>query len=351
MTDVLDEADLEALISALSFGPAEEETTGRGLLFSSHRRDLEDVEIRDYDFKRPERLSRDRMRALRTLHETFARTFASSLSGLLRTIVEVRVVGADQLSYAEFVASLPSPTSFNLIDSPPLKGQVCLEISPPIVYPIIDRLLGGRGDEVFVRQRPMTLIETRLIGKIVGRATAALAEAWEPLRKIDFSPGPMGSDPRALHVVPPNEMVVVVGFEIRLGNRAGTMNLCFPFTVIEPVRENLAVGSSSRSGRHPGGPEWGRLIGRRLAEAPLELTSILAETSVTVAELRDLEVGDLILTEKPADAPVTLLVGDVPKYLAALGRHRGNRAVRILRPIHGTDGPQGSARRALPRPC
>ena len=332
MSDVLDQADIDALMSAVSTGEVEETAT-HGQIFSFGRKDLENVEIRPYDFKRPERISKDQMRALRTLHESFARNLSASLSGFLRTIVEVRVANPDQLTYDEFISSLPNPTSFNLVDAPPLDGQLCLEVSPLIIYPIIDRLLGGSNEDVFIPQRPLTLIEIRLIQKILDRAMAALSEAWESVRKIDFKLGEMESNPHIVQIVPPNEVVVVIGFELKLGDRAGTMSLCIPFTVIEPLMDDIAAQSWFSTGRHRGGEPWSRMISERLADAPLEITTLLAETTITVEDLQRLEVGDLIVTEKPASAPVTVYVGAVPKFVGGLGQLRGNRAIKILRPL------------------
>jgi flagellar motor switch protein FliM len=336
MADVLDQAGIDALMSAVSTGQVRE--PGRGAqIFSAQRKDLENIEIRDYDFKRPERIAKDQMRTLRTLHETFARGFGAAMSGFLRTIVEVRVASADQLAYGEFIASLPNPTAFSLIEAPPLEGQFCLEISPLIIYPVIDRLLGGSSEDVFIPQRPMTLIETRLIQRILARGMAALGEAWASVRKIDFRLGQMESNPHIVQIVPPNEVVVVIGFEIKLGTRGGTMSLCIPFTVIEPLMPELTQQSWFQPGRGRESAQWSRLIGRRLADAPLELTAILAESTITVRELRSLEVGDLIMTEKAATDPVLVLVGRIPKFLGGLGQHRGNRAVRVLRAIQQSD--------------
>ncbi len=340
MGDVLDQSDIDALMNAVTSGDVDAEAPA-GQIFSSHRVDLENVEIREYDFKRPERISKDQMRALRTLHETFARNFGASMSGFLRTIVEVRVASAEQLTYSEFIASLPNPTSFNLIEAEPLEGQLCLEISPLIIYPVIDRLLGGSNEEVFIPQRPLTLIETRLIQKILARGMTSLVEAWESVKQIQFRLGTMESNPHIVQIVPPNEVVVVVGFEIKLGNRAGTMSLCIPFTVIEPLMEDLAEQSWFAAGRHKDQEQWSRRIGRTIAEAPLEMTAMLAETTITVSELENLEIGDLIVTEKLATSPVAICVESVPKYLGAIGQHRGNRAVRILRPVEESDHVRG----------
>ena len=338
MRDVLDQSDIDALMSAVSSGEVARPTS-QGQIFSRHRSDLENVEIKEYDFKRPERISKDQMRALHMLHEAFARNFAAFLSGFLRTIVEVRVASADQLTYAEFMAGLPNPTSFNLINikGSDVQGQLCLEMSPLIIYPIIDRLLGGSNHEVFIPQRPLTLIETRLVQRILSRAMTNLTEAWESVRKIEFKLGQMESNPHIVQIVPPNEVVVVIGFELKLGARAGTMSLCIPFTVIEPLMDEISAHSWFQAGRHRSDQQWSRMVAERIADAQVEVIAILAETSMTVSDLHNLEVGDIIMTGKPASSPVTLYIESVPKFFAEIGRHKNNRALRIKRPIAAGD--------------
>jgi flagellar motor switch protein FliM len=129
------------------------------------------VDVQVYDFKRPERVSKDQMRRLEALHEGFGRNFGAALSGYLRTIIEVSVAHIEQLTYSEFIHSLPNPTCFNLLKAEQLEGQLCLEISPLIIYPIIDRLLGGSNADLFIPQRPLTQIEQRLVQRITDRAT------------------------------------------------------------------------------------------------------------------------------------------------------------------------------------
>lgn len=337
MTEVLGQSDIDALLNAMSEGEIEEEQS-QAQIFSRFRKDLENVEIKDYDFKRPERISKDQMRSLQTLHETFARNFGAALSGFLRTIVEVRVVNAEQMTYFEFVGSLPNPTSFNLIEADSLDGQMCLEISPLIIYPIIDRLLGGANQELFIPQRPMTLIETRLIRAVLDRAMGALKEAWEGIRTIEFEITEMESNPQIMQIVPPNEVVVVLGFEIKMTNRAGTMSLCIPFNVIEPLIEALSAQNWFVSGRmRRSGEQWRGRLTRRLSDAKLEVSAVLAETTMTLSDLRGLEVGDLIVTEKPASDPAVMMAEGQPKFLADLGQHKGRRAMKIRRRLRPED--------------
>jgi len=330
MADVLDQDDIDALLHAVADGQVDE-SPSQVHIFSRSRRDA--GEIRDYDFRRPERISKDQMRALHTLHEHFARNFGASLSGYMRNIVEVRVAHAEQMTYSEFIAGLPNPTSFNLLSSDELEGQLCLEVSPLIIYPIIDRIMGGSNQDLFIPQRPMTLIEQRVMRTILERGMGPLADAWEGVRKMTFHLGEMESNPQIVQIVPPNEVVVVIVFEIKLTNRAGTMSLCIPFNVIEPFMEDLSAQNWFLAGRSSHDGVWSDRIAERLQGAKLEVTGVLAETTTTFAELRALEVGDLIMTSRSSSRPVVVYVEGRPKFFASIGEHRGQQALVIRRPI------------------
>lgn len=336
MADVLDQSEIDALLAAVDSGDVQEEESNVQI-FSRTRRDLEHVEVRPYDFKRPERVSKDQMRALQTLHESFARNFGAALSGFLRTIVEVKVANCEQMTYAEFISSLPNPTSFNLIEAKPLEGQMCLEISPLIIYPIIDRLLGGTNAELFIPQRPMTMIETRLIGKVTSRGLVAMGEAWAGIKPLEFQIVATESNPQLVQIVPPNEVVVVIGFELKMANRAGTMNLCIPYNVIEPIMEELASQSWFNTARLVKSTEMHGRIARTLSQAPVSVTGLLAETTITMRDLMGLSVGDVVVTERPASGPVVVSVGDQKRFLAHIGQFKGQRALRVIRPIQATD--------------
>jgi flagellar motor switch protein FliM len=336
MADVLDQSAVDALLAAAATGETEDQPQ-EAQIFSRFNRDPESVEIRQYDFKRPERVSKDQMRALQTLHEGFARNFGASLSGFLRTIVEVKVASCEQMTYSEFTSGLPNPTSFNLVSAEGLEGQMCLEISPLIIYPIIDRLLGGNTQDLFIPQRPMTLIESRLISNVTSRGLSALSEAWANVRQLQFTVAATESNPQLVQIVPPNEVVVVIGFELKLTTRAGTMNLCIPYNVIEPVMEQLSSQSWFSSSKHQRSKEVETRITQTLSTAPLRVMGMLAETTITVKDLLHLSVGDLIVTEKAASKPAVVLVEGERKYIAHLGQYRGKRALKIIRPMTAED--------------
>ncbi|MFG0326972.1 MAG: flagellar motor switch protein FliM [Phycisphaerales bacterium JB037] len=342
MGDVLDQSEIDRLLSAVDAGMVEE-APSHERIFSRHARDPESLDVRSYDFKRPERVSKDQMRALQTLHEGFARNFGASLSGFLRTIVEVKIAVCEQMTYSEFISGLPNPTSFNLIESSSLEGQMCLEMSPLIIYPIIDRLLGGSSHDLFIPQRPMTIIEGRLIGNVMKRGLAVLAEAWEGVRKMTFHVAATESNPQLVQIVPPNEVVVVIGFEIKLSNRAGTMNLCIPYKVIEPVVEKLSAQNWFSASRLTSSQTLRDSIAGRLGRAPVQVTGVLGETTITMRDLIDLSVGDVIIMDKPATEPVLVGVEGEPKFRALMGQHRGKRALRILSAVRDSERPFADA--------
>lgn len=329
---MLDQNEVDALLAAVDSGEIEEEQSST-MVFSRHRRDPQNAEIKPYDFKRPERVSKDQMMALETLHEAFARNFGASLSGFMRTIVEVRVATCEQMTYGEFIGALPNPTSFNLIQADKLDGQMCLEISPLIIYPIIDRLLGGTNQDLFIPQRPMTPIEQRLISNVISRGLTALKEAWDSVTPLNFSVIAQESNPQLVQIVPPNEVVMVIGLEVRMGSRAGTMNLCIPYNVIEPVMEQISSQSWFAVSRNESAKLSEARISKNLDQAGVGVSAVLAETTITFRDLAEMQPGDLIVTTQASNLPATILVEGEAKYLAEVGQHRGNRAVRITRPL------------------
>ena len=326
MADVLDQSEVDALLAAVESGDVETGVGDVGPRASTVTKD-----VRSYDFKRPERVSKEQMRALESIHDSFARNFGAALSGFLRTIVEVRVATTEQLTYNEFIYSLPNPTNFNLLTAEPLEGQICLEISPLIIYPIIDRLLGGSQSELFIPQRPLTMIEQRLVGLITTRALTALTDAWCDLVEVQFKITEVESNPHLVQIVAPNEIVIVLGFEIKMAGRAGTMSLCVPFNVIEPVMDKLVTQGWLAYQRRATAEDKAEVIARGLGATYVDVAGFLAETTITVRELLTLQPGDIIQTTKPLDGQIILQVRGESKFAGVLGRHKENIAVKIVR--------------------
>jgi flagellar motor switch protein FliM len=285
--------------------------------------------IAPYDFKRPERVGKEQMRALQTLHEGFGRNFGAALSALLRSIVEVKLTSVDQLTYSEFVFSLENPTCFNLLRAAPLEGNLILDINPSILYPIIDRLLGGGRETGPVARRPLTEIELRLVARITALFLQELRRAWENVLSLDLAVERVESNPQLVQIVPPNEVVVLISFELMLGELRGMMNLCIPFNSIERIGGKLSSNSWVTYGRRQASPASIEQVSRNLAGAVVDVVVNLAESRITTGDLVSLRVGDIITTEKDIHAPLDVLIEGQEKFRALPGAFKGRKAVQI----------------------
>jgi flagellar motor switch protein FliM len=332
LSDVLSQAEVETLLSAM-----ETSAPVRSPIFrdaSDHPPAFRTREkVTPYDFKRPERVGKEQMRALQTLHEGFGRNFGAALSGLLRSIVEVKLTSVDQLTYSEFVFSLENPTCFNLLRADPLEGNLILDINPSILYPIIDRLLGGGKDSGPLARRPLTEIELRLVSRITSLFLDEMRRAWANVVDLNLSVERVESNPQLVQIVPPNEVVVLISFELTLQEVRGMVNLCIPFNSIERIGNKLSANNWLAYSRRGATPESIQHIGRGLKGALVEVVVELAESKLSTGDLLGLRVGGIITTEKDSREALAVLVQGVPKFRAKAGAFKGRKAIQIEQAI------------------
>ncbi len=171
----------------------------------------------------------------------------------------------------------------------------------------------------------------RLIRRIIDLALSSLRESWSNIQELEFKLDDTESNPQLVQIVPPNEVVVVVGFELKIGGRAGTMALCVPFNVIEPLAPKLSNQSWLNYRKRATQGDSTALVGRRVAKATLGLRAFLAYTKICVSELADLSPGDILTTDRPANAEIIVQVEGINKFAARLGQHKGKKALKICR--------------------
>jgi flagellar motor switch protein FliM len=326
--DVLSQAEVESLLSAMEQTAPKLEAPKRAPAANAVvPRNRE--KITPYDFKRPERVGKEQMRALQSMHEGFGRNFAARLSSILRSIVEVKLTSVDQLTYSEFVFSLENPTCFNVLSAEPLDGNLVLDINPSILFPLIDRMLGGGKESASPTRRPMTEIELRLVGRITNEFLEELKPAWENVLAINFKVERVESNPQLVQIVPPNDVVVLISFELMLGELRGMMNLCIPFNCLERISSKLSANNWASSSRKGTTPESIERVTKNLKGAPLEVVVHLADTTISMKDLIGLRVGDVITTEKDVRTPLTVDVEGVSKFQAKPGALKGRKAICI----------------------
>jgi flagellar motor switch protein FliM len=331
--DVLSQAEVEGLLSAMSVAgeeaapPSPASAPAEPSPGAAVRRPREKVV--PYDFKRPERVGKEQIRALQTLHEGFGRNFAAGLSAMLRSMIEVKLAGVDQLTFSEFIFSLENPTCLNLLTADPLEGNLILEINPSILYPIIDRLLGGGREGGPLARRPLTEIELKLVSRINDLFLRELGEAWKNVLELKPKVDRVESNPQLVQIVPPNEVVVLISFDVALGELRGMVNLCIPYNAIERISGKLSANSWVAYGRREATPDTIQRISRNLQSAMVELRVRLARTRIATKDLIGLHVGDVITTEKDVRSPLLVTVEGVPKFRASPGAFKARKAVRI----------------------
>lgn len=343
--ETLSQSEVESLLTSMDTRTAKG-TSSEGTLAAGRGQRTRE-RVLPYDFKRPERVGKEQMRALQSLHEGFGRNFGAELSALLRCIIDVKLMSVDQLTYSEFIFSLENPTCFNLLRAEPLEGNLILDINPTILYPIIDRLLGGGREGGAMARRPLTEIELRLASRITQLFLAELKHAWENVLTLNLSVERVESNPQLVQIVPPNEVVVLVSFELTLGEVRGMLNLCIPFNSIERISGKLSSNRWAVLGKSAGTPDSVAQIGRRMDKALVDVVVTLAQTHITTGDLIGLRVGDIITTDKDVHMPLDVAVQGVSKFHASAGAMKGKKAVQIeapLPPAHSAVAKESSAK-------
>lgn len=265
-----------------------------------------------YDFRRPDRIAKDQLRAIHLLHENFARSLASSLSAFLRAYVAVNLVSVEQLAFMEFTQVLPSPTSMIALGMKPYDGNAVLELNPTLVFPILEMLLGGTGQSNAKVDREITEIEQTILDGLIRIILNDLRSAWNGVASIDFSIENHETEPALLQILAPNEAVVAIGIEIRIGEIAGIMNLGIPSITVKMLRQKFDQQWTIRRSRDSE-EERARML-HLVDPAQVNLEAFLEGPTLSVEELLELKEGDLLAFDYPLERPLNFLVNGKLRY-------------------------------------
>ena len=324
MTEVLSQDEIDQLLTAISSGDIETEEI---------RQPTDQRKIKIYDFKRPDKFSKEQIRTVSIMHETFARLSTTSLSAQLRSVCQVHVASVDQLTYEEFIRSIPNPTTLAVINMDPLKGSAIMEIDPSITFSVIDRLFGGQGEGAKVT-RDLTDIEQSVMEGIIVRILGNMREAWSQV--IDLRPrlGQIETNPQFAQIVPPTEMVVLVTLETKVGDVEGMMNFCIPYLTIEPIIGKLSAQYWYSTVRRGATTENLNILRERLSTIEVNLVAEIGNMNLTVRDVLSLTPGDVIrLQNTRTSDPFSLNIGNRPKFLCKPGQIGNKLAVQIVKKL------------------
>ena len=328
MNEVLSQDEIDQLLQAISSGESED----------TDFKPVNDTrKIKIYDFKRPDKFSKEQIRTVSIMHETFARLTPTSLSAQLRSLVHVHVASVDQLTYEEFIRSIPTPTTLAVINMDPLKGNAVLEIDPAITFSMIDRLFGGTGQGAKV-SRDLTDIEQSVMEGIIVRILANMREAWTQV--IDLRPrlGQIETNPQFAQIVPPSEMVVLVTLETKVGEEEGMMNFCIPYLTIEPIISKLSSQFWFSSVRRSSTTQYLGTLKEKLSDVDMDVVAEIGTINMPIRDVLALRVGDVVrLSTVRVGDPLSLSVGNKKKFYCQPGVVGKKMAVQIIEKIDDSE--------------
>ena len=314
-TDLLSQDEIDALLHGVS---GDDVDTGGDEI-------VDDGSASSYDFTSQDRIVRGRLPTLEMINERFARLFRISLFGMLRRTAEIAVGGVQMLKFGEYVHSLFVPTSLNLVKVNPLRGTSLFVIDPKLVFIVVDNFFGGSGRHTKIEGRDFTPTELRVIMMLLKQSFKDLQEAWLPVMPIDFEYMNSEVNPQFANIVSPTEVVIVTTFHVELDGGGGEMHVCFPYSMIEPIREQLDAGV--QSDRSDIDERWSLSLQEEMKLAKVGVESTLVETQMSLRDVLEFEEGDIIpvtLTDE-----VNLCVEGLPVFKGKFGVSHGNNAVKI----------------------
>lgn len=323
MAKILSQDEIDALLTTVSAGDGE-----------AKAEQVEDDRLRSvvaYDFKHPNRVSKDQIRTLENMHDNFAGHYGSTLSAVLRTIADVDLVSVDQITYTEFIMSLVSPSCTYTFAAPPMDGGCLVDFNPTLTFALIDRMFGGNG-KILESDRELTGIERSVMGRLAQKLYGDLARSWENIIKLEIEQKSFETNPQFIQVVPPGETVVVVSFQIKLFQSTGLLTLCYPYVSLEPIITKLSAQNWIDATKKKNLDEDRHVNRTNLNNIDTRVTAELLRTSITVREFLGLQIGDIVPSETKISEPIALYVNKRKKYFAQPGLSGKKRAVQISQP-------------------
>ena len=320
MGKILSQEEIDALLSTVSLPEKVEEEPAISAVAQL------------YDFKHPERISKEQIRTLRTIHDGFARMFATFLSTQLRTLVDVNLLSIDQVTFSEYSLSLSIPNALYLLEMEELEGKALLELNPQFLLFLVDRLLGGIGDTEN-EAREISQIEQNVIKHVISTIVQQLNDVWSQIYPIKASLSGFETDPQFVQIARSSDTIAIIFFDVRVRGATFTMNLAFPYFSLEPIMSKLSAHSMLSLTAKRDTESKGAQIQQRVETTRLTVRTILADTTVRVGDFIDLNTDDLLHLEKRLAEPIEIHIGGKLKFYGSPGKVGKHMAIKIIRSI------------------
>lgn len=323
MAKVLSQEEIDALLSSVTGG---EEASIEG------QQELKKVAL--YDFKHPNLISKEQMRLLQNIHEGMVRNLGVYLSAQLRMIVDINLLAIDQIMYSEFVMSIATPaaTYVGYIDAP--SSYFVMEISPQLVVFIVERLFGGVGNFNPVK-RPISIIERKIMQRVVERIAGEISKNWGNIKEFNCEFKRFESNPEFVQIVPSQEPVVVVSMEVKVRGNTALINLCYPYIWISNILSETDIQGKLVFGVKEPTTEERDIISTNLQLTGVALKALLGRSRLTLGEVINLKVGDIICLDTPINGKIPVYVQNRLSFFSSIGRKNKRYAIKIQNVIKG----------------
>ncbi|MGN0401023.1 MAG: flagellar motor switch protein FliM [Acetatifactor sp.] len=318
MGEVLSQNEIDNLLAALSTGELDVE------------RMQEDGErqVKNYDFSRPTKFSKEHLRTLEIIFEHYGRLISTNLPVYLRKSVQVSVASSETVTFSEFTNALSNPVILGIVNFTPLNGQIIIDLATNLAYAMLDRMLGGSGAPL-EKNREFSEIEQSIIQKILIMFTQLMREPWRNV--IDISPvlSRLETNPQFAQVIAPNDMIAIVTLNMKIGDVEGFMNVCLPFITLEDVMDKLNTKYWFSTMQENRDVNYQDYIETMIRKVSIPIRAVLGKSTITVNDFMGLQVGDCIRLDTRVDEDMTVYVGNIKKFTALPGAEKDSYAVKI----------------------
>ncbi len=324
MSEVLSQSEIDELLSSLTSEGADQAAP----VMEETRR------IKDYDFKSPKKFSKEQTKVLLSIFEGFSRHLSSYFSGILRAYSEIKVSTVEELPYYEYNNALPDSILIGIFDLRPIEGDVLVDISNSITFTLLERLLGGNG-EGEPPHREFTELEISLMRRIFRQISVALRDAWSHLIPIDSTLKEIETNARLMQAMPMEEAVVVIVLDVEIEEVKGTINFCLPCLNLEAIIDQLSQYKykNKRSGEGEQEEAMNEAMIRQIEDAPLEVVAVFGETVLTLNDILNLQVGDVIRFDQAVASDVRIDIADKTWFYGVPGIKRQKKVIKISKVI------------------
>lgn len=318
MGDVLSQSEIDNLLNALSSGELDVEEI----------KENNEKQVKDYDFARPSKFSKEHLRTLEIIFEHYGRLISTNLPVYLRKSVQVEVMNSEAVTYQEFSNALSNPVLLGIINFAPLQGNIIIEMATNLGYAIVDRMLGGRGDAL-EKVREFSEIELLIIEKILVVCVNLLKEPWENVVDIYPHLERIETNSQYAQIISPSEMIAIVTMNIKIGDVEGLMNICLPYITVEDVIDKLNTRYWYANIQSHDSTDYTETIGGLIKRANVPVKAILGKSVISVNDFASLQLGDIIRLDREVEDELDIYVGNIRKFTALPGSSDDKYAVRI----------------------